>query len=79
MKPTDLVWFSNEGVVCTALLDDVADEMLLAIVGGQDGDALRRVANETHVHEESHHVLRFCQVLHTQCCSLNVSTTCLFL
>ena len=61
---------SDEGVVCTALLDDVADEMLLPVVGGQDGDALRRVADEAHVHEEGHHVLRFSQVLHTQQCSL---------
>ena len=66
MESTDLVGLSDEGVVCTALLDDVTDEMLLAVVGGQDGDALRGVADEAHVHEEGHHILRFSQVLYTQ-------------
>ena len=69
MESTDLVGLSDEGVVRTALLDDIADEMLLAIVGGQDGDALRGVAHEAHVHEEGHHVLCFSQVLYTQQCS----------
>ena len=31
------------------LAQDVADEMLLAVVGGEDRDLLGRVATETHV------------------------------
>lgn len=37
--------------------------MLLAVVGGQDADAVGRVAQQAHVHVEGHAVLGLRQVL----------------
>jgi len=57
------VWSANEGVLGTPLLDDVPDQVFLAVVGGQYGDLLRRVAQQSHVHKHGHHVLRLTQIL----------------
>lgn len=59
-----LIRLTEEGVASAALVDDVSNQVLLSIVGGEDADALRRVAQQTHVHVQSHSVLRFGQVLH---------------
>ena len=60
-----LVRSTNEAVVGTSLLDDVADEMFLSVVCRQYGDLVGRVADHTHVHVHRHHVLCFSQVLHS--------------
>lgn len=59
-----LVGLTKEGVAGTALVDDVSDQVFLSVVGGEDADAVSRVAQQTHVHVQSHGVLRLCQVLH---------------
>lgn len=46
------------------MVEDVSDQMLLSIVGGEDADALRRVSQQTHIHEQRYSVLCFCQVLY---------------
>ncbi len=43
--------------------EHVPDEVLLPVVGGEDGDALRGVAEEAHVLEARHHVLSLAEVL----------------
>lgn len=53
----------KEGVVGTSLVDDITDEMLLAIVGGKYADALGGISQQTHVHVQSHRVLSFSQIL----------------
>lgn len=57
------MWSSYKRVVSTALVDDVTDEMLLSVVCGENGDALRRPPHQPHVHEHRHHILRFGQIL----------------
>lgn len=59
-----LVRLTKEGVASTTLVDDVSDQVFLPIVGGEDADAVRRVAKQTHVHVQRHRILRLCQVLH---------------
>lgn len=59
-----LVRLTKEGVASTTLVDDVSDQVFLPIVGGEDTDAVRRVAQQTHVHVQSHGILCLCQVLH---------------
>lgn len=61
---TDLVWSVEHRVASTTLVEDVSDQMLLSVVGGEDADALRRVAQQTQVHEQGYSVLCFCQVLY---------------
>lgn len=61
-----LVRLAKEGVSGTTLIDDVSDQVLLSIVGGEDADAVGGVAQESHVHVQSHAILRFPQVLHQQ-------------
>lgn len=61
---TDLVGHVEHRVASTTLVEDVSDQMFLSIVGGEDADALRRVAQQTHVHEQGYSVLRFSQVLY---------------
>ena len=39
------VWQAYHGVVRTSLVEDVSDQMLLAVVRGQDADLLRRVSH----------------------------------
>ena len=46
-----------------AALDDVADEVLLAVVGGEDGDFVRRVPPQPEVAEEVDDVLGLSEVL----------------
>ena len=58
-----LVGLAEEGVPGAALVDHISDEMLLAVVGGEDADAVGRVTQDPHVHEERHRVLRLRQVL----------------
>lgn len=47
-----LVGLAEEGVGSAALVDDVSDQVLLAVVGGQDADAVGGVAQQAHVHVE---------------------------
>lgn len=61
---TDLVRSVKHRVASTALVEDVSDQMLLSVVGGEDADALRRVSQQTHIHEQRYSVLCFCQVLY---------------
>lgn len=61
-----LVRLAEEGVSSTALVDDVSDQVFLSVVGGEDADAVGGVAQQTHVHVESHGVLRLPQVLHRE-------------
>jgi len=58
-----LVWSTNQTILSTSLLDDVTNQMLLAIVSGQYRDLVSWIADHPHVHEHGHHVLSFCQVL----------------
>lgn len=61
---TDLVGHVEHRVASTTLVEDVSDQMFLSVVGGEDADALRRVAQQTHVHEQGYSVLCFRQVLY---------------
>jgi len=58
------VWSADEGVLGTPLLDDIPDQVFLAVVGGQYGDLVRRVAQQSHVHKHGHHILRLTQILY---------------
>ena len=60
-----LVGLTEEGIAGTALVDDVSDQVFLPVVGGEDADAVSRVAQQAHVHVQSHGVLRLRQVLHS--------------
>ena len=51
--------------VAASLGQDVTDEVFLTVVGGDDGDAVRGVAQQSHVLEHSHHVLGLAQILIT--------------
>jgi hypothetical protein len=57
------VWSANKWVIGTTIVDDISDQMLLAIVGSEDGNLFRRVANESHVHVSCNYVLGLCQIL----------------
>lgn len=59
-----LVGLAKERVSSTALVDHISDQVFLSVVGGEDADAVSRVAQQTHVHVQSHRVLCLCQVLH---------------
>lgn len=61
--PSYLVGLAEEGVGAAALVDDVSDQVLLAVVGGQDADAVGRVTQQAHVHVEGHRILGLCQIL----------------
>ncbi len=54
---------AKDGVLGTPLGQDIPDQVLLAIVGGEDGYLVRRVALETQVHEYGYSVLCLGQVL----------------
>ena len=56
---THLLGQTKDGVVGTSLVEDISQEMFLTIVGGEDGNAFRRIALESHVHEQSHSILCF--------------------
>lgn len=56
---------ADERVAGTADVDDVTDQVLLSVVRGQDGDLLRRIAEQPHVHEHRNTILCFRQVLYT--------------
>jgi len=58
-----LVWPTNQTVLSTSLLDDITYQVLLSIVGGQDGNLLRGITDHPHVHEHGHDIFRFSQVL----------------
>lgn len=49
-----LVRLREEGIPSAALVDDISDQVLLSVVGCEDADALSGVAQQTHVHEQSH-------------------------
>jgi len=55
----DLFGVADERVVGASFAQYVSDEVLLAVVGGQDRDLLARVADKAHVHEEGNDVLGF--------------------
>lgn len=61
-----LVWLTKERVASTTLVDHVSNQVFLSIIGGEDADAVSRVAQETHVHVQSHSILCLCQVLHSK-------------
>ena len=62
MRPAD------KRVIGAALLDDVTDQVLLAVVGGEYRDLIGGIAKKAHVHEHRHHILRFRQVLQVRQC-----------
>ncbi len=59
----DLFGVADERVVGASLAQHVSDEVLLAVVGGQDRDLLARIADQAHVHEECNDVLGLGKVL----------------
>ena len=60
---TDLLREPEDRVPGTPLGQHVSDEVLLAVVGGENGDLVRRIALQPHEHEEGHSILRLPQVL----------------
>lgn len=60
-----LVRSADERIAGTADVDYVTDQVLLSIVRGQDGDLLRGIAEQSHVHEHRNTILCFCQILYT--------------
>lgn len=58
-----LVGLAEEWVGAAALVDDVSDQVLLAVVGSQDADAVGWVAQQAHVHVKGHRILGLRQVL----------------
>lgn len=54
---------SEGGVLRAAPLDDVAQQRLLAVVGGEDGDLVCGVAQQAHVLVDAYQVLSLAQVL----------------
>mmetsp|Transcript_13939 Transcript_13939/g.31586 ORF Transcript_13939/g.31586 Transcript_13939/m.31586 type:complete len:271 (-) Transcript_13939:13-825(-) len=66
LEPVDrgnLVRLAEQWVPSAALPNDVADQRLLPVVRGQDGDLGSWVSHQPHVHEEGHAVLCLAQVL----------------
>ena len=63
LKVTHLLGETKDGVVGTSLVEHISQEVLLTVVRGEDGNALRRVALETHVHKQSNSILCLGQVL----------------
>ena len=59
----DFMRLFEKGAPSTLLLDDVPDEMLLAVVSGQDRDLFWVVALKAHEHISGDHVLCLGQVL----------------
>lgn len=60
----DLGGAAKGGMRGAAALDDVSDERLLAVVGGEDADLGGGVPQQPHVLVQRHQVLRLAQVLH---------------
>jgi hypothetical protein len=58
-----LVRHADEGIPHAAPLQHVSDQVLLPVVRGEDGDLVRRVAHQPHVHEHRHCVLSLSKVL----------------
>ena len=58
-----LLWETEDRVSGTPLGQDIPNEVLLAIVGGEDGYLVGRVTLETHVHENGYSILGLCQIL----------------
>ena len=54
---------SEQGIVAASPMEDVSEQMLLPVVGGEDGDLFGGVAQRPHVHERGHDELRLGQVL----------------
>lgn len=59
----NLAGAAKGGVARAALLDDVTQQRLLAVIGGEDADFLGRVPPQPHVLVAAHHQLRLPQVL----------------
>jgi hypothetical protein len=57
------VWSANKWIISTTIVDDISDQMLLTIIGSEDGNLFCWVANESHVHVSCNYVLRLCQIL----------------
>ncbi len=60
---THLVWDAKGWMVRTPPLNHILEQGLLAIVGGEHGDLVCRVAKQAHVLVQRDHVLGLCQVL----------------
>jgi hypothetical protein len=58
-----LVWSADKWIISATIVDDISDQMLLTIVGSEDGNLFRWVANESHVHVSCYYVLSLCQIL----------------
>ena len=54
---------TDHWVVCTSILDDISDKMLLTVVSGQDRDLLSWIPTKSHVHECCDDVFSLGQVL----------------
>lgn len=57
------MWFPNQSIFGASLFNHIPNEMFLSVVGGEDGDALTGVANQTHVREQTANVFCLCYVL----------------
>ena len=62
-EKTCLLRKAKDRVPGTALCQHISDEVLLAVVGGEDDYLGRRVALQPHVHEDGHRILCLSQVL----------------
>ena len=63
MKSAHLFRQPKDGILCTPSGQHVSDEVLLSIVGGEDGNLVRRVALQPHEHEQRHGILCLSQIL----------------
>lgn len=63
LQSTRLLWQAKDRVSGTSFGQNVSYQVLLAIVCGQNGYLVRRVALETHVHEEGYCIFCLRQIL----------------
>jgi len=63
VNSVDLARSAHQRIICATSIHDVPDQVLLAIISSKDRDLFGRVAQETHVHKDSHNVLGLGQVL----------------
>lgn len=64
----DLAWHSKQRISCASLLENLSNQMLLAVVSSEDADATGGVTDQSHVHVELHDVLRLAQILIEERC-----------
>lgn len=53
------MWSTNQRVVRTTNINNIANQMLLPVVRSQDGYLMSWIANQSHVHVNSHAVFGF--------------------